>query len=114
MYESNPYTKLGALFRQISHPTRLKIMFLIGEGEACVCHLEAQLGLRQAYLSQHLMAMRDAGLLTTEGMGVLSTTVSQHCHLDLVRAAGKVADIHETELAAVDGKKKVCSCPKCS
>ncbi len=115
MYESNPYTKLGALFRQISHPTRLKIMFLIGEGEACVCHLEAQLGLRQAYLSQHLMAMRDAGLLTTERDGrFIYYRLANTAILDLVRAAGKVADIHETELAAVDGKKKVCSCPKCS
>ena len=52
------------VFENISAASRLAILLVIGEGEACVCHLEAVLGKRQAYISQHLMALRDAGIIT--------------------------------------------------
>lgn len=42
---------------------RIAILLAIGTGEACVCHLEAALGWRQAYISQHLMALRKADIL---------------------------------------------------
>ncbi len=51
---------ISNIFRQLSQPSRIEILLAIGEGEACVCHLEAKLGMRQAYISQHLMALRDA------------------------------------------------------
>lgn len=61
--------KLSNLFEIIGQPTRLKIMLIIGEGEACVCHIEAVLGIRQATISQHLMVLRDANLVTTKRDG---------------------------------------------
>ena len=36
---------------------------MLRDGEQCVCHLEAVLGCRQAYISQHLMVLREAGLV---------------------------------------------------
>ena len=40
---------------------------LLRDGEACVCHIEAHLGYRQAYISQQLAALRaDVTLLTGE------------------------------------------------
>jgi ArsR family transcriptional regulator len=67
---SNPTAKkISRILRQVSHPARIRILLSIGEGEACVCHLEAALGYRQAYISQHLMAMRKAGLLATRREG---------------------------------------------
>jgi DNA-binding transcriptional ArsR family regulator len=56
--------RLSNLFEMIGQPTRLKIMLVLGDGEACVCHLEAVLGIRQATISQHLMVLRDADLVT--------------------------------------------------
>ena len=47
----------------ISAPQRIAILLAIGTGEACVCHLETALGWRQAYISQHLMALRKADIL---------------------------------------------------
>lgn len=61
--------RLSNLFKMIGQPTRLKIMLVIGSGEACVCHIEAVLGIRQATISQHLMVLRDADLLTTKRDG---------------------------------------------
>jgi DNA-binding transcriptional ArsR family regulator len=51
------------LFRALMHPARLAILDLLRAGEACVCHLEAHLGYRQAYLSQQLAILRTAGLI---------------------------------------------------
>lgn len=51
------------IFRALAHPGRLAILAELRAGEACVCHLEAHLGYRQAYLSQQLAALREAGLV---------------------------------------------------
>jgi DNA-binding transcriptional ArsR family regulator len=51
------------LFRALMHPARLAILEALRGGEQCVCHLEARLGYRQAYLSQQLAVLREAGLV---------------------------------------------------
>lgn len=61
--------QVSGLLETISKPARLRILSAIGQAEACVCHLEAVLGLRQSYISQHLMALRSAGLLDTRREG---------------------------------------------
>ncbi len=59
----NDYDSQAKLFKALNHPVRLAILDVLRDGEACVCHLEAALGYRQAYISQQLMALRDAGLV---------------------------------------------------
>lgn len=59
----------AALFRLLGQPVRLQILLLIGTGEACVCHIEAALNRTQAGISQHLMALRKAGLVSTRRGG---------------------------------------------
>ena len=49
--------------KAIAHPMRLRILNALREGEECVCHLTALLGQRQAYVSQQLMFLRQAGIL---------------------------------------------------
>ena len=58
------YQTQAQLFKVLMHPTRLAILDELRDGEQCVCHMEAKFGLRQAYISQHLMVLRDAGLVT--------------------------------------------------
>ena len=60
---------ISELLQIISSPARLEILLLVGAGEACVCHLETRLGYRQAYISQHLMALRQAGLIDSRREG---------------------------------------------
>lgn len=69
MTKLSPDEKISRIFRAISTPARFQIFTAIGKGEACVCHLEALLDLRQAYISQQLMELRDAGLLDTRREG---------------------------------------------
>jgi ArsR family transcriptional regulator, arsenate/arsenite/antimonite-responsive transcriptional repressor len=54
--------QIAKLFQTVGQPARLQILLALGGGEACVCHLEATLHWRQAYLSQHLMALRKVGI----------------------------------------------------
>ena len=67
----NSLESISELFQAVSAPARLEILLIIGAGESCVCYLEAQLGYRQAYISQHLMAMRQAGLIESRREGKL-------------------------------------------
>ncbi len=54
----------------LAHPFRLQIIELLrGEG-AYVMHLTAALNRRQAYLSQHLAVLREAGLVVGERRGM--------------------------------------------
>ncbi len=64
------YDDLSQQFKALAHPTRLHILDLLRGGEVCVCHIEAALGKRQAYISQQLMALREAGLVESRKDGL--------------------------------------------
>jgi ArsR family transcriptional regulator len=56
---------VSAVLKTIAHPSRLAILLAIGEGETCVCHLESVLGWSQSHISQQLMTLRRAGIVST-------------------------------------------------
>ena len=58
------------LLALLAHPIRPQIVELLRHGEVCVCDMQATLGQRQAYVSQHLMALREAGLVTCRKDGL--------------------------------------------
>ena len=60
---------LAELFSLLGNPARLQILLFLGEGEACVCHLKDALSQRQAYISQQLMILRRAGLVSAARKG---------------------------------------------
>lgn len=57
------YQEPAKLLRVLSHPARLQILDILRAGEECVCHIQSLLEKRQAYVSQQLMVLRDAGLV---------------------------------------------------
>src|SRR5512142_1769645 len=61
--ETQPYEAQAQLLKVLTHPARLAILEILRDGEHCVCHMEAHLGYRQAYISQQLMVLREAGLI---------------------------------------------------
>ena len=87
------------LFRSLGQPARLEILLAIGAGEACVCHLEAALGQRQAYISQQLMALRHAGLVSArrEGRNIFYRLAKPEI-LGFIQEAGLMADIPVAEV----------------
>ena len=60
---------LSEMFRLMGQPVRIQILLIIASEETCVCHIEAALGMRQAVISQHLMVLRDAGLVAASRDG---------------------------------------------
>ena len=51
--------------KAISHPLRLKILCVIGDGEVCVQDIVEAVGTSQSNISQHLAILRDKGVLLT-------------------------------------------------
>jgi len=108
--------KAAKLFSIIGNPFRIKILLTIGKGEACVCHLEALLGKRQAFISQHLMALRQEGILETRREGkYIFYRLADLDTLDLIRKAGELAGLEYDPLHELEdsGFSPKCPCPKC-
>lgn len=106
-------TPIAAILKTIAPPARLAILLAIGEGEACVCHLEAVLGKRQATISQHLAALRQGDLLCDRRDGrFVYYRLAEPALLDLVRAAARLAGVAVSAAAAPVVAD--CPCPQCA
>lgn len=107
----NEYTKEIQLFKALSHPARIAILELLRNGEQCVCHLEASLGLRQAYISQQLSVLRKAGLLAKrrDGWNIYYRVLNKEVFavLDSVYQMTGTPKIERTITPAT------CTCPSC-
>ena len=101
------------LFKALMHPSRIAILEILRDGEQCVCHLEAVLGCRQAYISQHLMVLRDAGLVEDrrEGARIFYRVIRPEI-FDLVDAAIRMSGVEAGSQRQV--KVEDCPCPKCN
>jgi len=104
------HDKQAELFKALAHPARLHILMLLRQGEVCVCHIEAALGRRQAYVSQQLMVLRDAGLVAGRKSGLQVYYRIADARVEAVLAAiyGPSAASHQPPV--LEG----CPCPACS
>ena len=103
--------QIAALLQALGQEARLRILLAIGDGEACVCHLEAVLGWRQAYLSQHLMALREAGLVTDRRASrFIFYRLADPRLLGVLHQMAEIQGIRLPELAP----SPTCDCPNCS
>lgn len=74
MEESERILQLKADFlKALAHPTRLRILEFLRDGEHCVCELTEQLELEQANVSQHLAILKRQDLISSrkEGLRVI-------------------------------------------
>ena len=109
---STRYDEQAALLKVLTHLARLAILEILREGEQCVCHLEAHLGLRQAYISQQLMVLREAGLIQDrrDGWNVFYR-VSDLRVFDVLAAVEGMLPASKREM---DERRVRCPCPKCN
>jgi DNA-binding transcriptional ArsR family regulator len=63
--------KMTAVFKALSDPTRLKLVWLMGEhkGALCVNALAHNLEISQSAVSQHLRVLKQAGLVRGDRRG---------------------------------------------
>jgi ArsR family transcriptional regulator len=107
------FERQAAFIKLFTHPARLAILSVLRQDEACVCHLEAVLGMRQAYISQQLAVLREAGLIQDrrEGWNVFYRVADPEI-FEILDAAARVlgSGADDGHLTAVDK----CPCPKCN
>ena len=111
---TSTYHQTARFLKAIAHPVRLAILdILINNQEECVCHLEAMLGYRQSYLSQHLMSLREMGIVVDrrDGRNIFYSISSPQIleflkqAVDLINPGTKKNNFNKTI---------ICTCPKCS
>jgi ArsR family transcriptional regulator len=111
--ELQPFEAQAQLLKVLTHPARLAILNILQDGEHCVCHMEAHLGYRQAYISQQLMVLREAGLIQDrrDGWNVFYRVAEPR--IFAVLAAVEQMLPPEQNLLPNRGAVK-CNCPKCN
>jgi len=58
------------IFKAISDPTRLKILYLLQDGELCVCEIIMALEKPQSTISHHLNVLKNAGFIKGRKEGI--------------------------------------------
>lgn len=108
MYE---YSEEVKLLKALTHPARLAILEILRDGEQCVCHIESILQRRQAYISQQLMVLRDAGLLKDRrlGLNIYYHVVRPEIYF-VLDAAYQMSGIPAANVVHISG---TCTCPNC-
>ena len=111
-----PENQISSMLAQIQQPARTQILLIIGDDETCVCHIEAIIGMRQATISQHLMGLRRAGLVSTRRDGRhIYYRLTKPEVLELLRHAARVIDIAPEALDHFSLKPfPGCTCPQCN
>lgn len=56
-------------FSALAEPTRLRLLYLMKDGEICVCFLQGVLQTNQPKVSRHLAYLKKAGLVTARRQG---------------------------------------------
>lgn len=98
------------LFKALMNPARLAILEVLRDGEECVCHMEAVLGYRQAYISQQLMVLREAGVVgdRRDGWNIYYHVIEPDVFKLIDIGARLTGEAIIQELVS-----ETCSCPRC-
>ena len=106
---------LAALFKTLSEPVRLRIVYLLlEEGELCVCNLVETLELSQSVVSRHLAYLRNNGLVANrrEGVWVYYRLVDDCCGplFEHIRQSGEGNEEMQSDLVklAATGRQQNC------
>jgi DNA-binding transcriptional ArsR family regulator len=96
------------LFHLLSLENRLRMLDELRYSDACVCHLQHMLKRPQAYVSQQLRILKDAGIVDThkEGVNVFYSLTDSLARGVLDEALGPLE-----QNRPVDSR---CPCPRCA
>ena len=108
----SPLDSQAQTFKVLAHPARIAILNILQNGEHCVCHMEAHLGLRQAYISQQLSVLREAGLIQDrrDGWNIFYRAADERIY-DVLNTMRQITG---QEVPEVMKPEVLCTCPKCS
>lgn len=112
----SPEEQIARLLALIGQPVRVQILLVLGDQAACVCHLEAVLGMRQASISQHLMVLRKAELVQAQREGRnIFYHLTRPAVLDILRQSAALTAIDPGMLDRLTARPVPgCPCPQCN
>jgi DNA-binding transcriptional ArsR family regulator len=112
----HPLEDTCKLLTLIGQPARIQILLVIGAEEVCVCHMEAVLEMRQASISQHLMVLRRAGLVSARRAGRnIYYCLTKPEVLELVEQTARFLNYDPAVLQELAKRTSPnCPCAKCS
>jgi DNA-binding transcriptional ArsR family regulator len=91
--EADAFVDIAKIYKALSHPSRLQVLYLLGLEPCCVCDLSHVMGIPVPTASQYLRILRKAGLVEFEKDGkfiIYSLTLTARSLGDL----GKVNAIY--------------------
>lgn len=106
---------VARLLMVIGQPVRIQILTVLEAQPACVCHLEAVTGIRQASISQHLMVLRQAGLVAPNrsGRNIYYRLMYPEAG-EILELAAKIAGVSPDEMQRLAQRPYPgCPCPHC-
>jgi ArsR family transcriptional regulator len=62
--------RLAEIFKALGHPTRVKIVEYLADGEKCVKDIWQEIGVPQPTVSQHINILKNAGIISFRKDGV--------------------------------------------
>lgn len=88
---STLFAKHAQVLQAMAHPRRLEIINLLRHEVLSVSQIQNMLALRQAYLSQHLMVLREAGVLKSQRQG--KEIFYRVSHPNYIKASDNIREI---------------------
>ena len=80
MPEEEDVGRVASVFKAISEPSRLKILFALRQGEMCVFHVVEAVGGTQSAVSHQLRILRDARMIKArrDGQNIVYSLADEH------------------------------------
>jgi len=98
------YRLQARMVKALAHPTRLRILALLRDGERCACDFGPLLGLGQPNVSQHLGILRKAHVVNTRRDGVrIMYSLSDERMIEVLDTLGRITRDQFVEAAAALG-----------
>lgn len=100
------------VFKALGHPSRLLMVEALGEGEKCVCELQALVGSDMSTVSKHLGVLREAGLVQDDRRGTsIYYSLRMRCVTSFLGCVRRFFDqqLEEQLHALEDLRTKACS-----
>ena len=70
IHDDNELEHKSNVFKALSDPTRLKILYLLEHDDLCVCEIMAVLEIPQSTISHHLNVLKNVGFLKSQKNGI--------------------------------------------
>ena len=89
--EENIVKMKADILKALAHPTRVKILENLREGERCVCEIIDDLGIEQSNISQHLAVLKKLDIVTSRKDGLrVNYQVKHHQVFKLLDLLGSI------------------------